>query len=390
MSDIEAILETGGIAAVEVAASALAKSGGPQIKCANCGSPIIGPYCAICGQPHEVHRRSVWTLIHDFVADLASFDSRILRTARALLLQPGELACAFREGRTQRYVPALRLYFFVTLIFFLLLGATGLAIFQLELVATPMKVTYDAKGNAYFTNPAYDPNDPAAQTLPRTIKLDKTRLAATHGQHFAYDTRVHFFAPIGRYQAHLSPAARAQLNHPDFSFDAPAGGKPSAKPAAKKGGDEESGIQNDIFGGFRRLAADPAALNGPMTTWLPRVLFLLLPLYALLLAAFYVRQRKNFYFVDHLIFSLTIHTFTFVVLMIAVGLAQLLPGESVGWIVLLAIGVYIFFSMKRFYDQDWFWTSAKFATVSFIYVCFFLLPALGGVLIVSFLGGLLG
>ena len=77
------------------------------------------------------------------IKDIASFDSRILRTARALFLEPGELALAFREGRTQRYVPAIRLYLFVSLIFFLILSATGIAILQLELTTTT---------NRYFTN----------------------------------------------------------------------------------------------------------------------------------------------------------------------------------------------------------------------------------------------
>ena len=73
-----------------------------------------------------------------------------------------------------------------------------------------------------------------------------------------------------------------------------------------------------------RIAADPAALNGPLTTWIPRILFLLLPLYALLLAVFYWRQRKKFYLVDHLIFSLSVHTFLFVALIVDIGLAQLM------------------------------------------------------------------
>jgi len=65
--------------------------------------------------------------------DIASFDSRILRTAIALFAQPGELSLAFHEGRTQRYVPAVRLYLFISLIFFLFLSITSTAILQLEI-----------------------------------------------------------------------------------------------------------------------------------------------------------------------------------------------------------------------------------------------------------------
>ena len=60
----------------------------------------MGPYCAICGQEQNTHRRSVTGLAHDFVTDIVNFDSRIMRTAKALLLEPGELTRAFREGHT--------------------------------------------------------------------------------------------------------------------------------------------------------------------------------------------------------------------------------------------------------------------------------------------------
>src|SRR4051794_31677888 len=107
---MEAILESGAAASIEYAAARLVEQGGKPGKCANCGAPLVGPYCAMCGQERNVHHRSVKHLVHDLVSDLANWDSRILRTAKALLFQPGELPLAFHEGRTRRYVPALRLY----------------------------------------------------------------------------------------------------------------------------------------------------------------------------------------------------------------------------------------------------------------------------------------
>ena len=96
------------------------------------------------------------------------------------------------------------------------------------------------------------------------------------------------------------------------------------------------------------LASDPAALNGPLTTWIPRVLFLLLPLYALLLALFYVRQRKKFYLVDHFVFSLNFHTFAFALLTIAVFAAQVFDADLVAWFTSLGLlAVYGFIALKR-------------------------------------------
>src|ERR1700733_12268747 len=98
--DLEAIVEIGGAAAVELAASSLLKHG----PCRNCDAPATGAYCANCGQERDTHRRSVWGLLKDFFEDLVSFDSRIMRTIIALLVEPGELPKAFREGRTIRYM----------------------------------------------------------------------------------------------------------------------------------------------------------------------------------------------------------------------------------------------------------------------------------------------
>ena len=386
MSDSEASAQRTSLAAAAIAASALAEHGHQTGICANCAAPTIAAYCAVCGQERDTHRRSVWGLVRDLVEDIVSFDSRILRTAIALLVEPGEIPKAFREGRTQRYVPALRLYFFVSLVFFLLLSMTGLAIIQLELVPTPMKVFRDANGGLFFRNPAYDANDDDLKNMPPLIPLKKDEVEA-NGMHYGLTTETYFFAPIGAHHVALPPSALAHLRSESLGFSIQAKPLNAADAKQQAAAKHVAGwLDKNIFGGLQRIAVDPAALNGPMTVWIPRMLFLLLPLYALLLFAHYWRDHRKFYFVDHLIFSLSVHTFLFVVLIVDVGLAQFLSGGTVAWLTVAALGIYIFIAMKRFYEQGWFWTTVKFASVSFIYTIFFLLPAIGGALVLSFLG----
>ncbi len=193
MISLEATHDPEAIQAVEYAAQEITQRGAKVPACPNCGTSLIGPYCAVCGQERDTHRRSVAGLLRDLFEDLISFDSRILRTVVALLVEPGEIAIAFREGRTQRYVPALRLYFFVSLLFFLILSATGLAIIQLELVATPAKTYTDGKGHVYLLNPAYDATDPDLKNMPRLIPLK----GAPGEKHYSIDTKSYFFAPVG-------------------------------------------------------------------------------------------------------------------------------------------------------------------------------------------------
>jgi hypothetical protein len=202
---------------------------------------------------------------------------------------------------------------------------------------------------------------------------------------FNFSTRPYFFQRIGRYHSGLTREMRARIERNRRRVDreiASSSKDPRKTAEARKVG---GWMDKHFYGGLSRLAADPAALNEPLTTWIPRVLFLLLPLYALLCAAFYWRQRKKFYLVDHLIFSLSVHTFTFVALIVAVGLAQLVSGGLVFWFLLASIGIYVFLSIRRFYEQSWLWTTVKFLCISGIYTIFFLLPALGAVIAYGFL-----
>jgi len=379
VGDVEAIFETGSVAAIELAASAMAQRGERPGACANCAKPLVGPYCAVCGQPTKTRRRSVRMLVHDFVVDFINMDSRILRTARALLLQPGELPAAFRRGQTQPYSPAIRLYLFVSLVFFVLLSVTNIAIVQFEIKATPQKVIWQ-NGQPFVENPAYDKDetDPDVKKIIKPLIPIKREKALRPGGLFNYSEQAHFFSRIGAYHQNLPKAARDRLLDPGIvKVEGP-------------GQKQADWMEKNIYGTLNKLAADPAALNGPLTAWLPRVMFLLLPLYALLLALFHVRRRKDFYLVDHLVFSLNIHTFVFVVLMLSVGLAQIMSGELVTWVFFIAMSVYIFLAMKRFYEQGWVITTVKFLLISGIYCIFFLAPAMVGVLALSVFGGNLG
>ena len=382
MEDLGVIGETAGAVAVEMAVAALLERGGKVGPCTNCGSPMMGAYCGVCGQPVETHRRSVFTLLHDFVKDIASFDSRILRTARALLFQPGELSLAFREGRTQRYVPAVRLYLFVSLIFFLTLSFAGIAILQLELVTTTQRFVHDKNHNVFvIKNGVREAMDGFKSDDQGNVYLGNPALGhkvisgmkANGSVSELVATRPHFFARFGSVKpGHAPTKILADMDK-------------ELKTGKSKVPGVAAWFREHVARMFKVLATDPAAINGPLTTWIPRALFILLPLFALLLAAFYWRQRRQFFFVDHLVFSLNMHTFGFAVLLIAAGLAQLLSGGIVAIIVGLALAAHLLLAMRRFYRQNWFWSSAKFAAVGLIYALIILPTAFAGIIIYSLL-----
>jgi hypothetical protein len=358
--DLGAIAELGGAAAVELAASTLTEHGRSTATCRNCGAPLFGAYCSVCGQERETHRRSVLGLVHELFSEITSFDSRILRTVVALLFRPGELALAFHEGRTRRYMPAVRLYLFASLLFFLTMSLTGIALVQIQLREVP---------NAYFVKAL--PHGGVVVVANGNGEGGPIPAVAAHraaelspGPHTGLSTKVFFFAPLGGFRQNISAQGWAQI------------AETKKQVLHAVGNDKHGWMARNALAMVEKLARDPAALNGPLTVWIPRLFFLLLPLFALLLALFYVRQRRKFLFVDHLVFSLSVHSFVFALLIVALGAAQVLPGGVVARLFFFAMAAYVFLALKRFYGQRWAMTAVKFIALSVVYSVFFLLPGL--------------
>jgi hypothetical protein len=88
--------------------------------CRNCGARLLGRYCVDCGQAADVHVPSTRELVHEALEGLTHSDSRLWRTLTCLWFKPGELTRAFVEGRRMAYLPPIRLYLVVSVIFFLI------------------------------------------------------------------------------------------------------------------------------------------------------------------------------------------------------------------------------------------------------------------------------
>ncbi len=114
-----------------------------------------------------------------------------------------------------------------------------------------------------------------------------------------------------------------------------------------------------FFGGVLAVDASNAAMLG---TWLPRLMFVLVPSFALLLKLFYVRARRLY--AEHLVFALHYFGFYFLVNVAVLLLdasasralaerpAWLQTGFSVLLLALLLVPpAYLFFALRRVYGQ---------------------------------------
>jgi len=118
-------------------------------ECANCGAALTGPYCAACGQHAHESARSVGVLFHDAWHIITHVDSRFWRTMYLLLLRPGRLTQEYFAERRARYLPPVRVYLVLSILFFAL-GSIGPSAVPESVIAPPRTAPTAALGAQGF------------------------------------------------------------------------------------------------------------------------------------------------------------------------------------------------------------------------------------------------
>ena len=98
---------------------------------------------------------------------------------------------------------------------------------------------------------------------------------------------------------------------------------------------------------------------------LPKLLFVLIPIFALILKLIFI--RKQIYFVDHAVFTLHYHAFAFLIMLLLL-IIYLTTGYAlpVNWLFIVLL-LYLYIAMKNFYRQTYFKTFRKFFSLLFLY-----------------------
>ncbi|HEX2866924.1 MAG TPA: DUF3667 domain-containing protein [Ignavibacteriales bacterium] len=92
--------------------------------CLNCGYEFKDEnnYCPSCGQQNHSLHVPFKHLVLEFLEGTIHLDTKILQTFKFLLFKPGFLTREFNTGKRAAYVPPVRIYIFVSFVFFLLVG----------------------------------------------------------------------------------------------------------------------------------------------------------------------------------------------------------------------------------------------------------------------------
>lgn len=93
--------------------------------CKNCETKLVDDFrfCPACGQEHKDKVVTFKQFVLDFLGDYFTFDSLIIRSVQPLLFKPGFLTKEFLAGRRVRYIPPIRMFIFISILFFLVLGS---------------------------------------------------------------------------------------------------------------------------------------------------------------------------------------------------------------------------------------------------------------------------
>ena len=102
---------------------------------------------------------------------------------------------------------------------------------------------------------------------------------------------------------------------------------------------------------------------------IPKIMFVLLPLFALYVGWFY--PRKKYYYVNHAIFSVHFHSFVFLFFLFLLLLSIVIPGHWAGVILAaispLPIFIYLVAALRGMYGQSLGMSLLKAVAISVLY-----------------------
>lgn len=142
----------------------------PAESCVTCGAPSSTPFCARCGERRAADRpRALGAIVEEAWDAFSPVDGRLGRTVASLVRRPGELAAEYMRGVRLPYVPPLRLFLLVNVLFFLHASMSWETRVRLPGVG-PMTVSVG--GNRTFDTPlAVHVSQTAHQKLARAMVL---------------------------------------------------------------------------------------------------------------------------------------------------------------------------------------------------------------------------
>lgn len=129
-----------------------------------------------------------------------------------------------------------------------------------------------------------------------------------------------------------------------------------------------------------RLGDNPAAFTDLLLDYLPQMMFLMLPVFALLLQGWYL--FSGFHYLQHLIFSLHYYSFAYLLYLLGEAVRSWFYREGIGDGLLVVLGLYLVIALRRTYGSGWLGATGKAATLLLVNAVLLLLAFSAVVLLV--------
>lgn len=290
-----------------------ARRTGGSAQCRNCGASLDGPYCSQCGQFDAPTDPTLRELLADAWDALTSVDGKLAASLRLLLTRPGALTVEYLAGRRARFLPPFRLYLICSVIYFLVAAAV--------------------------------PDESNDKDRDRARRAER-RIAARHGADTAGARRAIDSLRAARQADSLADAAEVDSSRRAALASV---GRPTAAAAldsaqravadsllieqnvARAIGDRPTWLERVTIGRFTRNRArfqgrSERDLGADLRRNVPRMMFVLMPVLAAMLAVGYRSRRRRY--PSHLVVSLHLHAFAFAMLTM-LDVASLVPDHAV-------------------------------------------------------------
>lgn len=390
--------------------------------CLNCGENLQNRFCPVCGQENVEPKESVWGMVSHFAYDITHFDGKFFSTVKYLLTKPGFLSLEHTKGRRIRYLHPIRLYVFTSafffIIFFSIFNVNNILINSGNKLEKELEEKKEALASVQKQLPEERDSVMRAAMERASVNLNKGISAVeaalankkkSDSVRFAdkwndLDSLSDEMPDIKELSEAIDTVKKIQKNRKkvknrggaaSVSNDEKDGknfisiGKTNVKflseqayeevqkelPEGKRDNWLERGLSYKTIKINKKVNKDEQGtwtllLNSFLHTF-PQVLFVSLPLFALLLKLLYIR-RKKYYYVDHALFSIHLYCGTFIILLVIFTVSWLSRFPYMGWldIVLALLFAAIFFyqykAMRRFYAQGRIKTVLKFLALNFL------------------------
>jgi len=384
--------------------------------CANCGATLSGEYCHDCGQYAHNPLSSFRHAVEDVFESVWHLDGRIFRTLR-LLFVPGRVAREYMAGHRVRFIPPLRLFVVLSLLTFFV-GQLVLHVgdgVRMEGVENEFRNAQTVEEVERIRDRLLVPIEEAEREMKDSKAVGASPALITarvriQGQ--AASRIAELREQAERPPATADPAAdetAAGSTDENAADDAGApraaatgGAKVTVSPLAQ---DDDSSVRckfNDHVFDAKTNPVEVAWLPGFGERWfnarigracdnfkdmenngerlfqqflgaIPTALFLLMPLFALLLKILYLGSGRGY--LEHLVVALYSHCFLLLMLMLMFLLSAGSNAGAPAWLTGLGYSaiwiwmpIYLWMMQRRVYGGGWFSNLVRYLLIGTTYI----------------------